>query len=149
MALYTDIFCTDFLCRWLSIHRQGSSALLRGPACRSTISMRPLAHAILHRSRSDGISAGGPAQWPWVPAAVVRRHREARTDSIQNRRQAWSDPDFMSRTCQTARVQPDFMIRTGNCDAALVAFAAMVGPGNPEPALRGPGFPGGGIHVDS
>ena len=112
MALYTDTFRTDFLCRWLSIHRQGSSALLRGPACRSAISMRPLAHAILHRSRADGISAGGPSQWSWVPAAVDRRHREARTGLDSNGRRAWSDPDFtiLMQAAVADSTLPDYIL---------------------------------------
>ena len=60
MALYTDIFRTDFLCRWLSIHRQGSSALLRGPACRSIISMRPLTYRLRMRSSTEA----GPTKFP-------------------------------------------------------------------------------------
>ena len=36
----------------------------------------PLACSILQRSRTDNISAGGAAQWSWVPSAVDRRHRE-------------------------------------------------------------------------
>ena len=87
-------------------------------------------HSILQRSRAEDISKRGAAQWSWVPAAVDRRHREARTGLESNGRRAWSDPDFMSRTCRMQAAVADSTLQYIKSDCLPLCKIIPVGSAN-------------------